>query len=392
VHVPSVLLSIPGIFLALTSFCGLISRGRYRDNPDRSVSLLDFSAVDVRYGRQLALLQIDLQILEGEVHALLGASGSGKTTLLRTIAGLEAASAGSIRMQDLEFDIPALRRGERALLPANKRPVALVAQNVALLEHLTVVGNVAAALPKADRDAARELLRRVELLHVADRFPSELSGGEQQRTALARALALRPRLMLLDEPFANLDPARRVRIRQHTFEHLRQHRITTVLVTHSAEEAFEVADRMSILHAGRIGQTGTPLELYRRPASSLVAHALGEVQWLPATRHAEHAVRTALGIIPTAAPAIDAPVMVRPEQVLQSETPTDCRARVERTLFLGTDWRVYLRLHDGTALVARTPTWIAPDGDVFLRVDATCPQPEPDPDFDKGIFPLPVVE
>jgi hypothetical protein len=84
--------------------------------------------------------------------------------------------------------------------------------------------------------------------------------------------------------------------------------------------------------------------------------------------------------------------MVRPEQVLQSETPTDCRARVERTLFLGTDWRVYLRLHDGTALVARTPTWIAPDGDVFLRVDATCPQPEPDPDFDKGIFPLPVVE
>lgn len=359
---------------------------------DRSVSLLDFSAVDVRYGRQPALLQIDLQILEGEVHVLLGASGSGKTTLLRTIAGLESASAGSIRLQELELDVPALRRGERAVLPANKRPVSLVTQNVALLDHLTAVGNVAAALPKGDREAARELLRRVELLHVADRFPSELSGGEQQRTALARALALRPRLMLLDEPFANLDPARRVRIRQQTFQHLRQHRITTILVTHSAEEAFEVADRMTILHAGRIGQTGTPDELYRRPASSLVAHALGEVQWLPATRYAEHAVQTALGVLRTAAPAIDGPLLLRPEQVLICDTPADCRARVERTTFLGTDWRVHLTLPDGTPLVARTPGWTAPEGDVFLRVDAVCVQPEPDPDFDPCPATSPVVE
>jgi ABC-type Fe3+/spermidine/putrescine transport system ATPase subunit len=359
---------------------------------DRSAPLLEFSAVDVRYGKQPALLQVDLQILPGEVHVLLGASGSGKTTLLRTIAGLESASAGSIRMQELEFDVPALRRGERAVLPTNKRPIGLVAQNFALLDQLTAIGNVASALPKGDREAARDLLSRVELLHVADRFPAELSGGEQQRTALARALALRPRLMLLDEPFANLDPARRVRIRKHTFEHLRQHRITTVLVTHSAEEAFEVADRITILHAGRIGQTGTPLELYRRPASSLVAHALGEVQWLAATRHGENTVQTALGIVRTTDPAIDGPVLLRPEQVLLADTPTDCRARVERALFLGTDWRVHLTLPDGTPIVARTPTWLAPEGDVFLRVDATCPQPEPDPDFDKGSFPSPLGE
>jgi ABC-type Fe3+/spermidine/putrescine transport system ATPase subunit len=232
-----------------------------------------------RFGEKRVLDGISFAVPKGEVLALLGPSGSGKTTLLRIVAGFETADRGSIRV------------GEQAIgnLPPSRRDFGMVFQHYALFPHLSVGENVAFGLearrlPKrlvAERvDAA---LASVDLAGFERRRISEISGGQQQRVALARALAPEPRVLLLDEPLSNLDPTLRERTRRELAATLRRIGITTLLVTHEQEEAFDLGDRVALLHGGRLAQIGTPHELYREPATRFVAGFIGRSSLLPVT-------------------------------------------------------------------------------------------------------------
>jgi sulfate transport system ATP-binding protein len=233
------------------------------------------------FGAFTALDGVDLKVADGELLALLGPSGSGKTTLLRIIAGLDWPNSGEVI-----FD------GENALSRgAGQRNVGFVFQHYALFRHMTVFENVAFGLrvqPRAIRksDAAirgrvRELLDLVQLDWLADRYPSQLSGGQRQRIALARALAIEPRILLLDEPFGALDAKVRKELRQWLRSLHHEIHVTSIFVTHDQEEALEVANRVVVMDKGRIEQVGTPGEVYDHPASAFVHGFIGESIELP---------------------------------------------------------------------------------------------------------------
>jgi len=217
----------------------------------------------------------DLTLEPGLVTALVGPSGSGKTTLLRMLAGMERPDAGTVRSGDT------LLSGRQTFVPIEKRRIGLVFQDFALFPHLTVLGNVMfglQALPKAERLVQADVwIDRLGLSHRREAYPHHLSGGEQQRTAIARALAPQPVAILLDEPFSGLDPAMRDQVRGAALDAVRAANIPALLVTHDASEALVHADRIAVIHDGEIMQTDTPEALYRRPVSDQVARALGPV-------------------------------------------------------------------------------------------------------------------
>lgn len=238
-------------------------------------SEVEVVGVTKRFGRFVALRDVHLSASTGELVALLGPSGSGKTTLLRIIAGLEFGDEGRILFEGVDVtDISAYRR--RA---------GFVFQQYALFQHMNVFENVAFGLkvrrrrerPGADQIRARvaELLALVQMEAYANRFPSQLSGGQRQRVALARALAIEPKVLLLDEPFGALDAKVRKELRRWLRRFHEETRLTSLFVTHDQEEAFEVADRVVILSAGEVQQTGTPDEVRRAPANSFVEEFLG---------------------------------------------------------------------------------------------------------------------
>ena len=240
---------------------------------------LVLSDIGKKFGDKTVLDGVSFAVPRGEVLALLGPSGSGKTTLLRIVAGFETADRGTIRVgaQSIER------------LPPAKRDFGMVFQHYALFPHLTVGENVAFGLearrlPKA-QVAARvaAALASVDLAGFERRRIGEISGGQQQRVALARALAPEPRVLLLDEPLSNLDPTLRERTRRELAATLRRIGITTLLVTHEQEEAFDLGDRVALLHGGRLEQLGTPHELYREPATRFVAGFIGRGSFLPVT-------------------------------------------------------------------------------------------------------------
>ena len=229
------------------------------------------------FGQFVALDDVSLDVPGGDLVALLGPSGSGKTTLLRIIAGLESADSGTIRFH-----------GEDATTqPVRQRQVGFVFQHYALFRHMSVFENIAFGLrvrprrvrpSEAEiRDTVMELLRMVQLEVLAHRRPSELSGGQRQRVALARALAVKPKLLLLDEPFGALDAKVRKELRRWLRRLHEEVHVTSVFVTHDQEEALEVSDRVVIMNAGKIEQHGTPEEVYERPATPFVYGFLGDV-------------------------------------------------------------------------------------------------------------------
>ncbi|MBC7767600.1 MAG: ABC transporter ATP-binding protein [Phycisphaerales bacterium] len=279
------------------------------------MSVVTLSHVKRAYDRTWAVNDISLTAPEAQVLALLGPSGSGKSTILRLIAGLEAVDVGEIRIGDELVSTP-----DRTLATEARR-VGMVFQDFALFPHLNAGANVAFGLDKlgrAERDAtALKWLDRVGLRHRVSAYPHELSGGEQQRVALARALAPAPRAVLLDEPFSGLDPVLRAELRDATLATLMEARTTTVFVTHDAEDALQVADRLAILKAGKLLQEGTPRQAYDRPASVDAAAALGPVNGF--SGHAAHgAVATPFGAIaaPHLADGAKADVAVRAEALL----------------------------------------------------------------------------
>jgi iron(III) transport system ATP-binding protein len=305
-----------------------------------------------RYGTTVAVDGVDLEVPRGSLTALLGPSGCGKTTVLRMIAGLLAPDAGEIVIDGSPV------ADHRRFVPPEKRPVGLVFQDYALFPHLSVARNVAYGLghlPRRERrDRVHEVLDLVGLADLGRRLPTALSGGQQQRVALARALAPSPELVLLDEPFSNLDAALRSSVREEVRAILRAADATAVFVTHDQEEALSLADRVAVMDAGRIHQVDDPQTLYTRPATRFVAGFVGEADVLVGHRLDDFLVDTSIGRLPTAdpvgAPAVAA--VVRPESLQVTADPGG-DATVTGIEYFGHDQLVHVRLADGTSLRAR---------------------------------------
>jgi iron(III) transport system ATP-binding protein len=272
--------------------------------------LVEVRGLALRYGEVWALRGVDLEVPRGGITGLVGPSGCGKTSLLRAIAGFEVPLAGEIRVGGRQV------AGPHAWVPPEERRVGMVFQQGALFPHLSVRRNVHYGVARR-RDAAdrvAQVLDLVGLTDLGDRHPDELSGGQQQRVALARALAPEPDVVLLDEPFANLDAGLRTRLREDVRAILAAAGMTAVLVTHDQEEALSIADRVAVMEDGRLLQVGTPAEVYERPATARVARFLGDGQLLPCVVEAGWA-RCALGRVPTGAAAGPGLLLVRPEDV-----------------------------------------------------------------------------
>ena len=236
---------------------------------------LAFEGIRHAYGERETLVDVSLTAEPGEVLCLLGPSGSGKTTLLRIAAGIERQCAGRLVLNDREISGPDLH------IPPERRGIGLMFQDFALFPHLTILDNVRFGLtalsPKEGRREAMAALERVGMAHHAASYPHLLSGGEQQRVALARALAPRPAVLLMDEPFSGLDSRLKDSVRAETLAILREARATAIVVTHDAEEAMRMGDRIALLRAGRLVQVGTAEDLYHRPADLFAAGFFSEI-------------------------------------------------------------------------------------------------------------------
>jgi sulfate transport system ATP-binding protein len=279
--------------------------------------------VSKRFGEFVALDAVSFEVPTGGLTALLGPSGGGKSTLLRVIAGLEPPDEGTISIS-----------GEDATaVPARERGVGFVFQHYAAFKHMTVFGNVAFGLrvrkqPKElIRERVHELLELVQIQGLADRYPSQLSGGQRQRMALARALAVEPKVLLLDEPFGALDARVRTELRAWLRRLHEDVHVTTVFVTHDQEEAMEVAEQIVVINEGRIEQAGTPRDVYDRPANEFVMSFVGPVSRMGTELLRPHDIDILLN------PADDAR-----------------RAHITRVLHLGFEVRVELELDDGRVL------------------------------------------
>jgi iron(III) transport system ATP-binding protein len=294
---------------------------------------------------------VDLDVGPGSFTALLGPSGCGKTTTLRIVAGFETADTGTVELGGR------LVAGPGVCVPPERRRVGMVFQEGALFAHLSVARNVAFGLGRGSeaREAVERALALVGLTGFEERMPHELSGGQQQRVALARALAPRPDLILLDEPFANLDAELRVQVRLEVRAILREVEATAVLVTHDQEEALSLADRVAVMLDGRIVQEASPEELYHRPASREVARFVGDAQFMPGVAMGRR-VRTELGELPLVSEASgEVDVLIRPERIRLSppREGQPANAVVEDRLFFGHDQLLRIRLVSGTTVNVR---------------------------------------
>jgi iron(III) transport system ATP-binding protein len=292
------------------------------------------------------------------IGCLLGPSGCGKTTVLRCIAGFERVTRGEIVLHGETMSRPG------RTVPAERRRIGMVFQDYALFPHLTVSRNIAFGLRTASQAerAARvaELLDIIGLHQVASRYPHELSGGQQQRVALARALAPRPELMLLDEPFSNLDIEMRERLSIEVRDILKQQKTTAMLVTHDQHEAFNIADEIGIMAHGRIEQWDTPYRLYHEPATRFVADFVGQGVFLPGTVIDESTVGLELGAMQSRhiqdfprGTAVD--VLLRPDDILHDDS-SPLQARVLHKAFRGAEFLYTLELPGGGRVLSLVPS------------------------------------
>ena len=335
------------------------------------MTALALAGVGKDFGSRTILTGIDLTIISGGMLAVLGPSGSGKTTLLRLICGFERASRGTIAIGDVVMSGPDVH------LPPERRHVGYVAQDGALFPHISVADNIAFGLPRKERrqhHRVAELLELVGLpLAYATRPPQELSGGEQQRVSLARALAPRPSLVLLDEPFSALDAGLRIETRQAVAAALRLTGATAVLVTHDQAEALSMGDEVAALRNGRLVQVAAPEALYRRPVDIALARFLGEAVVVPGEA-AGAEVRCLLGTLPLveACPTGRVEVLIRPEQIRLAAPGAGPPATVEAVTYYGHDCSVALTMAGFAGrLTALVPGYASPvaGATVSLRVE-----------------------
>ncbi len=305
---------------------------------------LSVRGVFKRFGDTAVLIDADLDVAPGSTLAVLGPSGCGKTTLLRILAGFEVPDAGTVTLADRTLIAPGV------FVAPEKRRVGMVFQDWALFPHLTVSENVAFGLPRSDRRGGRveETLEMVGLEGLGHRMPHTLSGGQQQRVAIARTVAPRPSVILLDEPFSNLDADLRIRVRSEVHRLLRELGITTVFVTHDQEEAFVLGDEVAVMQNGIIVQQDSPSVLYDRPVSEWVAGFVGEANLIPAEADGLVAT-TPFGLVPLVDDANGScRVLVRPESLVLSAGGDGAVTNVE---FYGHDTAYRASLPWGDVLV-----------------------------------------
>lgn len=319
------------------------------------------------FGNKEILHGVDITLRRGQVTVALGPSGAGKSTLLRAIAGLEPLTGGTIVAPGGELSQPGVT------VPPEYRDIGLVVQDFALFPHLTALQNIAFGLKGADRETiARNWLQRIGLAHRGTAYPHELSGGEQQRIALARALARSPSVVLLDEAFSSLDLQLRRELRREALAMLRATDAAVLLVTHDPEEAMEMADELIVMDAGSIAQSGAPAELYWQPGSRVVARLLGPVNELTG-RCQDGSLATAFGAFP-APKTIDGAkgfALVRPAAVALYPD-AHSQLHVTEIRFLGSHSRMRASYPDGEEILADMPgnvTLSAGDA-VGLEIDA----------------------
>ncbi len=310
------------------------------------------------YGQRTIVDDISFALGEARIGCLLGPSGCGKTTVLRCLAGFETPTGGTIRLNGQTLFGPAHQ------VPAAQRGIGMVFQDYALFPHLTIHDNIAFGLhrqPRAERlRRSSELLELIGLAPLANRYPHQLSGGQQQRVALARALAPRPSLLLMDEPFSNLDVDLRKRLGQDIRDLLKHEGITAILVTHDQEEAFAIADMIGIVHQGRIAQWATPYDLYHRPADRFVADFIGEGTLVPGIVGNDGTLNIELGCIQGPAPydccpGCTADVLIRPDDI-QHDDASPVQATVLRKTFRGAEFLYTLQLDNGSEVLSLVPS------------------------------------
>jgi iron(III) transport system ATP-binding protein len=323
--------------------------------------LLELKALSFQYAAKSPVVQhLDLTVGEGQIACLLGPSGCGKTTVLRLIAGFETPTAGSISIAGRPLS------ARHIFVPPEQRQIGYVFQDFALFPHLSVAANIGfglRTLSGTDKQARiEEMLTLVGMQAFAEQFPHELSGGQRQRVALARALAPRPALLLMDEPFSNLDIELRETLAQEVRELLKRLHITALFVTHDQNEAFGVADSVSVMHEGSIEQTDFAYNLYHRPRTRFVADFVGQGVFVSGTATDHATISTELGEMhPTNLDAAEVvagvtyDVLLRPDDV-QHDDASPATARVEHKAFRGADILYTLRLESGTKLLSLVPS------------------------------------
>ena len=327
---------------------------------------LEVSQLDVRYaGRaQTAVHGVSLGLHAGDIGVLIGPSGCGKPTLLRAVAGLEAVSSGEIRLTKSVVSSATLS------VPPEQRRIGMVFQDYALFPHLSVGRNVAFGihqLPRAEQAArVAEVLQLVGLEGSENRYPHELSGGQQQRVALARALAPRPQLMLLDEPFSNLDVDLRERLAHEVRGILKAAGATALFVTHDQFEAFAIGDVLGVMHEGHLHQWDDAYTLYHRPATRFVADFIGHGVFAPATlvqRGTNVVAQTPLGDLtdlaecplPSSYPGGECDVLLRADDIVHDDH-APVQAQIVRKAFRGSEFLYTLRLRSGLQVMAHVPS------------------------------------
>ena len=321
-------------------------------------SQLDVEQLDAGYHDLQVLSQVSFSLQPGEIGCILGPSGCGKSTVLRSIAGFEAAWGGRILIDQVEVSTSTFS------VPPEQRNIGMVFQDFVLFPHLKVDDNVRFGLHRLERHEqqarVQEMLAIVGMLAYAQAYPHQLSGGQQQRVALARALAPRPSILLLDEPFSNLDVDLREQLAREVRNILLQENNTAVLVTHDQNEAFAMADQICVMNEGSILQQGSGYDLYHRPANRFVADFIGQGVIIPATVESPTTVKTDLGLIrgencTDLVPGSLVDVLIWPDDIVHDDDSVESAIVVEKA-FRGADFLYSLRMDSGVEVMCLAPS------------------------------------
>ncbi|WP_369602830.1 ABC transporter ATP-binding protein [Hahella sp. SMD15-11] len=319
---------------------------------------LEVTGLACRYDETPVLQDVTFHLNRGGLASLLGPSGCGKTTLLKALAGFQPVDAGQIVLAGQVLSRPGMT------VPPENRRIGMVFQDYALFPHLTVADNIGFGLHRLDKASRKrvvaDMLDLVGLHSVAEQYPHELSGGQQQRVALARALAPEPELLLMDEPFSNLDAELRLRLSLDVRDILRQRKTSAILVTHDQNEAFALADHVGVLHQGRLQQWDTPYNLYHNPENRFVAGFVGRGSFVPGRLETPDSVATELGVIRGDRAYIWPPgtavdVLLRPDDIVLDEQ-SGLRALIRDKIFSGSSTLYRLTLPSGLALDVLAPS------------------------------------
>ena len=320
--------------------------------------LLKLEQINIYYASHHVIKNIDLELSEGEIACLLGASGCGKTSLLRSIAGFEKISQGNIQIRgNIVSDM-------NTYIPPEQRHIGMVFQDFALFPHLNIYHNIAFGLQKFNKKSknqrVEELLEMMGLAGIGEKFPHQLSGGQQQRVALARALAPKPDLLLMDEPFSSLDVELREQLASDVRKIIKYEGITSILVTHDQNEAFAMADKVGLLHEGKIIQWDSPYNLYHRPATQYVANFIGQGVIIPGQIIDDNTIHTDLGTIHGKVPcgcqcSCNVDVLIRPDDLIHDDNSTHQLEIIDK-VFRGAEFLYTLKVNNDLNVLCIAPS------------------------------------